>query len=208
MCRITGSPDCDIVSVDSGYSTPPALEGRSCLYVLRYAAFVRGAGWVMPPMASTAPSAAPSAAAGEASGADDGGETVKAGGEEDGDIFLEAFPGREVVDEGTVTTGEMAKEAGVWFYVGESDSIRERLRKHGRKWGGGAGSGSGLSSSKSGGTCKLDAIVVPAENRSEARRLETAVIRAMKGEGFHLVSDKDGSRKHFSSATAAAGPSS
>lgn len=91
---------------------------------------------------------------------------------------------------------EGEEEAGVWFYVGESDSIRERLKRHTKRWGDGRGSGGGGGGARA---FKLDAVVVPVENRSEARRLETALIRAMKDEGFHLVSDKDGSRTHFSS---------
>lgn len=96
--------------------------------------------------------------------------------------------------------GDREEEAGVWFYVGESDAIRERLKRHANRWGGGGGSGSGSGISSGSKASELDAVVVPVENRSEARRLETAVIRAMKQEGFHLVSDKDGSRNHFSSS--------
>lgn len=264
---MTGRSDCDVVSIDSGYSTPPALEGRSCVYVLRYSAFVRDAGWAFPPQeesrlspaaprpAATTPPISPveagavEAAAAAGAGVDDSApgelEWEAGGGKGETPPSLLTKP-TEVAKPTDVTnvteTMEIAeptesimammagggggeggasgggREAGVWFYVGESDAIRERLRQHARRWGGGAGSGSGLgegsdagrggsglgSSGVGGGAgvggacCKLDAVVVAVENRSEARRLETAVIRGMKEEGFYLVSDKDGSRTHFS----------
>lgn len=272
---MTGRPDCDVVSIDSGYSTPPALEGRSCVYVLRYSAFVRDAGWAFPPQgssprlsaAATPPQLSAAKAEAEAEvaipvaaadvsadgstslgegerGAGGGGGGEKGGGEGETPSLL-TKPSVKSTKSSTKTTGPTdsmmtggggeggmdgggggggAREAGVWFYVGESDAIRERLRQHAKRWGGGAGSGSGLEAPptaegapKRGGSglgssggggggaggacCKLDAVVVAMENRSEARRLETAVIRGMKEEGFYLVSDKDGSRTHFSSSS-------
>lgn len=173
--------DCDIISIDPGYSTPSALEGRSCLYVLRYSASVRAAGWTVPPLDAAAVVALSGSGEGAATAAPSASSSSSGGG--------------------------FAKEAGVWFYVGETDAIRERLQQHARRWGGGSGSGGGLERSgvaKPGGACKLDAIVLAVENRSEARQLETAAIRAMKAEGFFLVSDKDGSRTHFSSPGPAA----
>ncbi|CAN0044287.1 unnamed protein product, partial [Ectocarpus fasciculatus] len=44
VCRVADRPDRDLISVESGYGTPPALEGRSCLYVLRYSALLGGGG--------------------------------------------------------------------------------------------------------------------------------------------------------------------
>ena len=167
---VTGRPDGDLIPVDSGYGTPPALEGQSCLYVLRYSSLVDGgdrdggAGGRQQPSAE----AVPPATNGEGAGGDG--------------------PSSLLAQE------EKEQEAGVWFYVGESDAIRERLKQHARRWGGGGGSDG------DGKAFKLDAVVVAVENRSEARRLETAMIRAMKQEGFHLVSDNDGSRTHFSSS--------
>ena len=274
---MTGRPDCDVVSIDSGYSTPPALEGRSCVYVLRYSAFVRDAGWVLPPqgesrlstaaprpaatvmsqLVSTVEAEAVEAAGVGVDGSNPGEREKEAGGGQVGGgketaSSLLAEPSNlskptlstetteniktmEITEPAEPTETMMAmteggggegggsgggREAGVWFYVGESDAIRERLRQHARRWGGGAGSGSSLgggsdatkrgsglvssggvtggAGSGGGACCKLDAVVVAVENRSEARRLETAVIRGMKEEGFYLVSDKDGSRTHFS----------
>lgn len=161
--RVTGRADRDVIPVESGYGTPPALEGQSCLYVLRYSSFLddadRGAGGGHPSAEALLP------------------PTRR------GDDYVTAAAA-------AATRGD-GEEAAVWFYVGESDAIRERLKQHARRWGG--------SDSVGGKVFKLDAAVVAVENRSEARRLETAVIRAMKEEGFHLVSDKDGSRTHFSS---------
>lgn len=172
-----------MIPVDSGYGTPPALEGQSCLYVLRYSSLLdgdrgdRGAGGRRHPSAEAL---LPPTGYGDYYAAAAAATTSPAIGEED------ARASSSLSSSPSAPEGE---EAGVWFYVGESDAIRDRLKRHARRWGGG------------GKAYKLDAVVVAAENRSEARRLETAVIRAMKEEGFHLVSDKDGSRTHFSSST-------
>lgn len=178
--RVTGRPDRDMIPVDSGYGTPPALEGRSCLYVLRYSSLLKGGdrrtgGRRHPSVEAPLPPPA---------GHGDGYATARANNSPRSSL--------------SAPEGE---EAGVWFYVGESDAIRERLQRHASRWGGGDGGSDGALSGGGGGgrDFKLDAVVVAVDNRSEARRLETAVIRAMKEEGFHLVSDKDGSRTHFSS---------
>lgn len=236
VARATGRADCDVISVDSGYSTPPALEGRSCLYVLRYSAFVRRPVSLLPhPQglsasagASSSVTATPPSRTADAAAAASAAAAAAGGAQEAPKEGARGLPEAEASSEkGTVgsfflpsplSMGWRAKEAAVWFYVGESDAIRERLQRHARTWGGGAGSGTGLDDSgaaaaarSGGGACKLDAVVVAMENKSEARRLETAVIRAMKREGFHLVSDNDGSRTHFSSSpssSSAAGPAS
>lgn len=160
-----------MIPVDSGYGTPPALEGQSCVYVLRYSSLLNGGGDSDRGAGGRHPSP-PTATSEEEEGAR----------ASSGSSLSSALEG---------------EEAGVWFYVGESDAIRERLQRHARRWGGGGGGSGSSGGSKA---YKLDAVVVAVKNRSEARRLETAVIRAMKEEGFHLVSDKDGSRAHFSSS--------
>ncbi|CAM9612949.1 unnamed protein product, partial [Scytosiphon promiscuus] len=157
VSRVTGRPEGDLISIDSGYGTPPALEGRSCVYVLREKTELQP--------------------------------------------FQVAHPPASLHHSSPASGGGAPEEAGVWFYVGESDAIRERLRRHAARWADGSGSGNGGGGGGGGGgkkAFKLDAVVVPVENRSESRRLETALIRAMKSDGFHLVSDKDGSRTHFS----------
>lgn len=184
--RVTDRPERDLVPVDSGYGTPPALEGQSCLYVLRYSSLLNGgdrdkgagAGGRHPSAEAVLPAA---------------GATTYPAINEVGAGGASARSSSSL----PAPAGEEEEEAGVWFYVGESDAIRERLKQHARRWGGGSGSSSGSGSGKA---FKLDAVVVAVENRSEARRLETAVILAMKEEGFHLVSDNDGSRTHFSSS--------
>lgn len=163
VSRVTGQAEGDIILVDSSYGTPPSVEGRSCLYVLRYSAFVGTPGWG-PPALHHPP------------------ERKSSG------------RGAGTLSDSSPVSSLGGQEAGVWFYVGETDVIRKRLIQHARKWGSG-----GTASARSSGACKLDAIIVDVGNRSEARRLETAVIRAMKKEGFYLVSDRDGSRTHFSS---------
>lgn len=187
------------MSVESGYGTPPALEGRSCLYVLRYSASV---GVPSESESADKTSATPTAnpdGTNEENIPSDGGPVVKDG------VVVEENQALSKVGQGKAWREGGMEEAGVWFYVGESDAIRERLRQHARRWGGRPRSGEGLTASDvpnagiGGGSCKLDAIVIPTENRSDSRRLETEVIRAMKEEGFHLVADKDGSRTHFSS---------
>ncbi|CAN0303300.1 unnamed protein product, partial [Ectocarpus sp. 12 AP-2014] len=198
VCRVADRPDRDLISVESGYGTPPALEGRSCLYVLRYSALLGGGG---------GNGASGGGDEGRGVGREPSSEADMAeggGGHAHGEARTLSGEGETEVGKPSSPDGDKGKgkeegeeEAGVWFYVGESDSIRERLKRHAKRWGDGRGSGRG-----GGGGArafKLDAVVVPVENRSEARRLETALIRAMKDEGFHLVSDKDGSRTHFSS---------
>ena len=63
------------------------------------------------------------------------------------------------------------------FYVGETDSARQRLAQHRGKHG-----------------QDLEAVVVPVANKSEGRALEGLMIREMKRRGFALFSDKDGQR--------------
>lgn len=172
MSRVIGRAEGDIILVDSSYGTPPSIEGRSCLYVLRYSAFVGAPGWGPPPQHTPERKSF-----GSGRGGDGDGEGGSAG----------------TLSDSSPVSSLGGQEAGVWFYVGETDVIRKRLIQHARRWGG------GTESARSSGAYKLDAIIVDVGNRSEARRLETAVIRAMKKEGFYLVSDSDGSRKHFSS---------
>lgn len=196
--RVTGRPDRDLIPVDSGYGTPPALEGQSCLYVLRYSSLLNpnggdtgAGGW----RASAETVVLPPAAAGhgddEVTTAAAAAATTSPAISGEGEGARASSPASSL----PATEGKEEEEAGVWFYVGESDAIRERLKRHARRWGGSGGSDGGGDAK----AFKLHAVVVAVENRSEARRLETAVIRAMKEEGFHLVSDKDGSRTHFSS---------
>ena len=64
------------------------------------------------------------------------------------------------------------------FYVGETDLLSQRLKQHrakGKNW------------------ASLSAIVIPVKGgKSEARQLETLLIRKMAQEGFHMVSVADG----------------
>lgn len=96
-------------------------------------------------------------------------------------------------------SGRQWEEGGVWFYVGESEAIRTRLAQHRSRWAV-SSTAAGNIAGRGGvaGKGKLDAIVLPVENKSSARRFEASLIRAMKEEGFHLISDKDGSRVNLS----------
>lgn len=67
----------------------------------------------------------------------------------------------------------------VRLYVGETESIRNRLKTH-RQRRGREGS--------------VEAIVVPLSSKTEARSVETLCIRELREAGFDLQSDKDGSR--------------
>lgn len=168
VSRVTGRGEGDIILVDSSYGTPPSVEGRSCLYVLRYSAFVGAPGWGTPPQHYPPER--------KSSGSGREGEGGSAG----------------ALSDSSLVSSLGGQEAGVWFYVGETDVIRKRLIQHARKWGDGA------ESTRYSSAYKLDAIIVDVGNKSEARRLETTVIRAMKKEGFYLISDRDGSRTHSS----------
>ena len=72
------------------------------------------------------------------------------------------------------------------FYVGETESVRQRLAQHRARFDGGREGG------KEGG---LEALAVPLSSKSEARVLEGLMINAMIERGFPLWSDKDGRRK-------------
>lgn len=213
--------------IDSGYSAPPALETRSCLYVLRFSV-------VGPPITkSVTSSLSPSVTDLNATidtgdddddsdvkekihkekvltsarlGVEDGAETVpwQVEGQDEERVRREGTQdGREFAGGGEKLPPTERSETGVWFYVGESDRIRERLRQHRMRWGVSPSSPSSrtcFSPSASrypvaeAGRSRLDTIVLPVDNKSDARRLETSLIRAMKDEGFHLLSDRDGSR--------------
>lgn len=177
--------------VHSGYSTHPALEGRSCLYVLRFSA----------PRSSSARSAqredmslsagSQARTDGAMGGTSEAGERGEDGARQVGNP-ASAHAGKAGVGEESGGGGE----SRVWFYVGESDAIRARLEQHRKRWR--VSLASGGPAAERGGS-KLDAIVVAVDNKSSARRLETTLIRTMKDRGFYLVSDHDGSRVHFSS---------
>lgn len=173
--------------VPSGYGTPPALEGRSCLYVLRYAASLTPRNEPRNDLQDRLSSSRGVAAAGAGSGSAGGAKSTAA--EEALDAERDGGARSRLDDDCEQAWRGWKEEGGVWFYVGESDVIRARLAQHRNRWG---ISSTTVASSLSHG--KLDAIVVAMENKSSARRYETALIRAMKERGFHLISDKDGSR--------------
>jgi len=72
------------------------------------------------------------------------------------------------------------------FYVGETESVRQRLAQHRTRFEGGREGG------REGG---LEALAVPLSHKGEARVLEGLMINALIERGFPLWSDKDGRRK-------------
>ena len=64
------------------------------------------------------------------------------------------------------------------FYVGETESVRQRLMQHRKRFGAG-----------------LEMAVLPVGDKSEGRGVEAALIREMRKEGFPLISDHDGGRQ-------------
>jgi len=70
-------------------------------------------------------------------------------------------------------------DAGAGVYVGETDSIGERLRKHRKKWPGAV------------------AFAVPLEDKSHARRIEASVQRRLDRLGVSLLSAADASNVNF-----------
>jgi len=72
------------------------------------------------------------------------------------------------------------------FYVGETNSARQRLAQHRARFDG----------RREGGREKgLEAVVIPLSSKSEARVLEGLLINEMTQRGFPLWSDRDGRRK-------------
>lgn len=227
-----------MVWVKPGYSTPPSLENRSCLYVLRFSAGhgprgpprIRSSAWSPLEDHDFPPGGDERRRSVDTSPTDDTGRSSPGGADgspgEDGEASARSgVPGAGtapekhagktrargrrnpagVVDEGPSASPDERGESGVWFYVGESDGVEGRLRQHRTRWGVASptrspsgswspGSGGWRLEGSEQGAGRLDAIVVPVDNKSEARRLEAALIRAMKGAGFHLLSDRDGSR--------------
>ncbi len=68
------------------------------------------------------------------------------------------------------------------FYVGESDSVTDRLRRH-------------RAETFKGASVRM--AVIRADNKGHARRLETHLIGALKQSGFCVVFDTDGQHKQF-----------
>ena len=72
------------------------------------------------------------------------------------------------------------------YYVGETESIRQRMSKHRSFW----------------SDCDVSAIIVPSLNKSEARKTESYLINELKTIGLQLANDEvrgDGSNRLFSS---------
>lgn len=63
------------------------------------------------------------------------------------------------------------------LYVGETESVRQRLKQHRDHY-----KALGYS---------FNAAVVPVSDKSAARRLETSLIHALKGRGFDIENDSD-----------------
>ena len=72
------------------------------------------------------------------------------------------------------------------FYVGETESARQRLAQHRARFDG------GREGRREGG---LEAVIVPLSSKSEARVLEGLMINELTQRGFPLWSDKDGRRR-------------
>lgn len=60
------------------------------------------------------------------------------------------------------------------FYVGETESINQRMNQHRKKWKG----------------CIVRAILTPVENKSRARMIETSLIIGLKAQGYKLANDE------------------
>ena len=73
------------------------------------------------------------------------------------------------------------RDANGWTYVGETESIANRLNSHRHKYG-----------------SDIDcAFVTVAQGKSTARAIETATIRELRRKGVPLKSDFDGSHENF-----------
>ena len=79
---------------------------------------------------------------------------------------------------------------GVSYYVGETESIRQRLLQHRQTFLGGSAPQYD----------KLHCAVLQVRNKSAARAAEATAINAMRAMGFPLRSDRDSGHVHFSSS--------
>ena len=68
------------------------------------------------------------------------------------------------------------------LYVGETDSVRDRLKKHGRTYDVG------------------DALVVTVKDKSAARKAEATALKKLQALGVPLLSTSDASNVHFGGA--------
>ena len=73
------------------------------------------------------------------------------------------------------------RDANGWTYVGETESIANRLKSHRQKY------GSDIDSR----------VVTVAQGKSTARAIETAAIREFRSQGVPMKSDFDGSHENF-----------
>ena len=69
------------------------------------------------------------------------------------------------------------------LYVGETDSVRDRLKKHSRKYDLG------------------DALVVTVKDKSAARKAEATALKKLQALGVPLLSTSDASNVHFGGAS-------
>ena len=69
------------------------------------------------------------------------------------------------------------------LYVGETDSVRDRLKKHGRTYDIG------------------DALVVTVKDKSAARKAEATALKKLQALGVPLLSTSDASNVHFGGAS-------
>jgi hypothetical protein len=100
--------------------------------------------------------------------------------------------GKQADNSGSRSTTTFGTGAADTWYVGETESIAQRLRQHRHRYqlnGGNAGAG--------GGSVVVSAVAVNVPNKSAARRIESTVISRMKSEGFVIERDADESHALF-----------
>ena len=79
---------------------------------------------------------------------------------------------------------DTSQKRHVSYYVGETDSFSQRLRYHrskGEEW------------------ANIDVLTIPMKGKTEARKIESLLIRKMADVGFTMISTADGRNKYLSS---------